>query len=294
LNSKVRFNEILAPLTSWHVGGPADQYFRPDTIEELKVFLASLPPNEPLTWLGLGSNVLIHDNGIRGTVIHLLQAGQPSFDTTKNNQDEEKIVRVTAGIPCAKLAKFCAKHGLAEGAFFAGIPGTIGGALAMNAGAFGGETWKYVEKVEVIDHQGNLSFRTPKDYCLSYRTAIGPENEWFVAGLFRFKVGSTEKVSKEIKDLLHKRNESQPIGKFSCGSVFKNPPNDFAGRLIEASGLKGFQIGDAQISEKHGNFIINHGHATAKDMLALIHYIQEKIWTDHQVRLETEVRMLGF
>lgn len=304
LKGEQLFNEILAPNTSWHIGGPADRYYSPYDLEDLQAFLKQLPPEEPITWLGLGSNVLIADEGIRGTVIHTL--GMKS----QVQQISENIIRAEAGIPCAKVSKFCAKHNLKGGEFFSGIPGTIGGALAMNAGAFGGETWPCVSKVEVINRFGEIITRSKDEYEIAYRsvrrkTTLGhPENilethteaseEWFVAGHFQFEAGDAEESTAAIKALLKKRNNTQPIGVFSCGSVFKNPQGAYVGQLIEKSGLKRYKIGGAEISTKHGNFIINTGNATAKDVLALMRYIVEKIYADHNILLESEVRVLGY
>lgn len=291
----VKYNEPLAPHTSWHIGGVADRYYCPLTIADLLAFLKTLPEDEPLTWLGLGSNVLIHDAGIRGTVIHTLGMGEkvPSI-VNEGSTEKSVLVRAEAGIPCAKLAKFCVNNSLTGGEFFAGIPGTVGGALAMNAGAFGGETWNIVEKVEVANRRGQSCFRSPEEYDIAYRSVKSPKSEeWFLAAYFRFEKGDSVAAGESIKQLLRKRSASQPIGVFSCGSVFKNPPNDFAARLIETAHLKGYRINDAEISTKHANFIINRGKATAEDVLNLIHYIAETVWEKHQVRLQCEVKMVG-
>ena len=309
-------NESLAPLTSWHIGGPADIYYRPQNIDDLSQFLKaihakqdlstanktetlSLPDfsnDDPITWLGLGSNVLINDAGIRGLVIHML-ANDGNLNVVETKTDS-KIIRAEAGITCAKVAKFCAKEGLEGGEFFAGIPGTVGGALAMNAGAFGGETWPRVVQVEVIDRFGEMVKRLPSDYKIAYRSVqrlIEPtKQEWFTAGYFEIPCGDGKASAQRIKELLRDRNASQPIGVFSCGSVFKNPEGNFAGRLIEASNLKGFSIGGAQISPKHANFILNLGSASAQDILQLIQHIQATVLKEHQVLLQTEVRTLGF
>lgn len=300
LKGLLRLNEPLAPYTAWHMGGQAERYYRPIDLSDLLEFLSSISPEEPLTWLGLGSNVLIADSGLKGTVIHTLgmEASEPEIVPSDSENLSSVLVRASAGLPCAKLAKFCAKQGLVQAEFFAGIPGTIGGALTMNAGAFGGETWRFVEKVEVVNRQGERHFRFPNQYQVAYRTAKladkSPGEEWFIAGYFRFERGDANLASEQIKQLLRRRSETQPIGVFSCGSVFKNPPNNFAGRLIESVGLKGFRIGEVEVSPKHANFIINHGKGKAQDVLALIRHIQETVWKNHQVQLETEVRFLGF
>jgi len=206
---------------------------------------------------------------------------------------EKSTVRVEAGVTCSKLARFCAKQGFENGAFFAGIPGTVGGALAMNAGAFGHETWSYVVSIETIDAQGNQRTRTPADYAISYRTVEGPQQEWFVAAYFAFQPGEPDKTSQAIRDLLQQRAHTQPIGCLSCGSVFRNPPGDHAGRLIETAGLKGFRIGQAVVSDKHANFIINEGQATAHDIEMLIMTVAERVKAIHGVTLVPEVRIIG-
>ncbi len=291
LRGNLRFNEILAPYTSWHMGGPAARYYAPKDLEDLVVFLKSLEQNEPLTWLGLGSNVLISDRGLKGTVIHTL-----GMESSLPTLLPSGLVRAEVNIPSAKLAKFCSKNGLLGGEFFAGIPGTIGGALVMNAGAFGDETWAKVESVEVIDRQGNRSFRSPEEYEIRYRSVRlkDPKEEWFIAGHFRFETGDSSESLVRIKELLRKRNETQPIGVFSCGSVFKNPPGDHAARLIDSCQLKGYAVDGAHISPKHANFIINTGTAKAADAMQIIQHIMKTVYEKHHIKLEPEVRMLGF
>ncbi|HXH54713.1 MAG TPA: UDP-N-acetylmuramate dehydrogenase [Gammaproteobacteria bacterium] len=300
----LKFNEPLAIHTSWRIGGSADKYFRPADTEDLAEFLKTgVRDDEPITWLGLGSNVLISDNGIRGVVIHTLaQAGSGAITFSETESNKEKVlIWVDAGVTCAKLAKYCAKAGLLGGEFFAGIPGTVGGALAMNAGAWGGETWRLVKQVEVINRYGERAIRSSKTYKINYRSVeripehfSKPVDEWFVAGCFSFERGDPVIATRQVKALLQERAAKQPIGVFSCGSVFKNPAGDHAGRLIEASQLKGFTIGGAQISPKHANFILNLGNAQARDVLALIDHIQSVVSKDHQIHLEPEVRTLGF
>lgn len=295
----LKLNEPLAPHTSWHIGGLADKYFRPADTEDLAAFLKTeVKENEPITWLGLGSNVLIADSGIRGVLIHTLaQTGSSAIRVSESETNKDKmLIWVDAGVTCAKLAKYCAKAGLLGGEFFAGIPGTVGGALAMNAGAWGGETWRLIKQVEVINRLGERTFRFPEEYTIGYRTAkkINKDSEeWFVTGCFEFERGDPEIATQKIKALLQERTAKQPIGVFSCGSVFKNPEGDHAGRLIEASQLKGFTIGGAQISPKHANFILNLGTAKAQDVLALIKHIQTVIFKEHQIHLEPEVKVLG-
>lgn len=287
LRGELLFNEPLASYTSWHVGGAARQFYKPADVDDLSFFLKTLPADEKTLWLGLGSNLLIRDGGINGTVIFTL--GQLKQLTAI----DELTVRVQAGVPCAKLAKYCARAGLMDAAFFAGIPGTIGGALAMNAGAYGGETWQYVTSVETIDRLGHINTYRPEEFNISYREVVKPREEWFIAGHFRFKKGDVQKESQAIRELLRKRQIQQPIGEFSCGSVFRNPQGDYAARLIDACGLKGKRIGGAWVSQKHANFIINGGNATANDIEQLIHFIANEVKRVKGVSLTPEVHIVG-
>ena len=276
----------MAKHTSWHVGGPADRYFAPRDLRDLAAFLRQLPLEVPLTWVGLGSNMLVRDGGIRGVVIatHGALAALARLNAT--------TIHAEAGVPCARLARQCVQWGLGPAEFLAGIPGTLGGALAMNAGAWGDETWRHVVEVDVIDRRGATHTRTPKDYDIGYRRVRGPEGEWFVAARLKFDP-DPEAHTDAIRDLLERRRQTQPIGEWSCGSVFTNPPGDHAARLIESAGLKGFRIGDAAVSEKHANFIINHGAASAADVEAVIRHVQAVVGERHGVQLQTEVRIVG-
>jgi UDP-N-acetylmuramate dehydrogenase len=287
LRGDLREHESMARLTSWRVGGPADRFYKPADVEDLGAFLAMLPADEPLTWLGLGSNLLVRDGGVRGTVIAL----HGMLDELERVGDTG--VRAGAGVPCAKVARFAARNDLVGGEFLAGIPGTMGGALAMNAGAFGGETWEKVTRVETIGRDGRRHERTADEYEIGYRSVKGPANEWFIACELQLEAGDGEASMVRIRELLNKRGETQPTGQPSCGSVFRNPPGDYAGRLIEACGLKGHCIGGACVSEKHANFIINTGEASAKDIELLIHHVQETVKREHGVELLAEVRVIG-
>ncbi len=204
-----------------------------------------------------------------------------------------KIIRAEAGVTCAKIAKFCVKEHFSKGAFFAGIPGTVGGALAMNAGAFGGETWDYIVAVETIDPIGNIHLRKPDEFQIAYREVKTARREWFVAGHFCFPDGSAEETQQHIKALLKKRNETQPIGEFSCGSVFRNPTGDHAARLIESCGLKGKKIGGAMVSPKHANFIVNGENASAKDIEQLMAVVQKIVHEKTGVFLIKECHFIG-
>ncbi len=285
-NARVLHDVPMSKHTSWHAGGPADLFFTPRDATDLASFLKQLPASVPMLWIGLGSNLLVRDGGVRGAVVvtHGALGALERVSATR--------IYAEAGVPCARIARQCAKWGLGPAEFFAGIPGTLGGALAMNAGAWGGETWRHVVEVDVLDRGGTRHTRTPADYDIGYRHVRGPADEWFIAARMEFerKPGANEAA---IRELLEKRKQTQPIGEWSCGSVFTNPPGDHAARLIESAGLKGFRIGDASVSEKHANFIINHGAARAADIEAVILHVQRTVAAVHHIDLTTEVRIVG-
>lgn len=283
----LRYNEPMSRHTSWRVGGPADRFYEPAGLEDLAAFLKSLPVDEPLTWVGLGSNLLVRDGGVRGTLLML------SGKLIALERLDETSVRAEAGVASAKLARFSVGLGLRGAEFLAGVPGTVGGALAMNAGAFGGETWSVVTVVETLDRHGERHVRLPQDYQIGYRHVQGPSGEWFVAGHFRLSRGSESEGQALIKSLLAKRGASQPTQWPNAGSVFRNPPGDHAARLIDTTGLKGLHRGGAVVSNLHANFIINEGDATAADIEALIAEVQQKVLAAQGVRLEPEVRIIG-
>jgi len=281
------YDEPLAKHTTWRVGGPARQFYCPAGGMDLIQFLQQLPVNEPLLWLGMGSNLLVRDGGYRGTVV----ATQGCL--TEMTLIEENLLRVEAGVASAHVARFAARAGLCGVEFLAGIPGTMGGALAMNAGAFGDEIWPVVESVETIDRTGRVRVRKPEDFDVAYRKVIAPAGEWFLAARLRLKQGDTAQGQLRIRQLLEKRAAAQPIGQPSCGSVFRNPEGDYAARLIESAGLKGVTVGGACVSEKHANFIINTGEATAADIEELIDTVQLQVAEESGVWLETEVCVVG-
>jgi UDP-N-acetylmuramate dehydrogenase len=284
---RVRRDEPLSRHTSWHVGGPAEVLFNPKDRDDLQGFLRSLAPEVPVSFIGLGSNLLVRDGGIAGAVI----STHGTLDTLTRLSATK--VRAEAGVACARLARQCVKWGLGPAEFFAGIPGTLGGALAMNAGAFGGETWAAVESVETIDRAGAMHLRARAEYQVSYRHVVPPQPaEWFVAATLNFEAGAPSHA-QELQQLLERRRATQPIGEWSCGSVFTNPQGDHAARLIETAGLKGHRIGDASVSLKHANFIINHGAASAKDLESLIEHVRETVARVHGITLTPEVRIVG-
>jgi UDP-N-acetylmuramate dehydrogenase len=284
---RVKRNEPMSRHTSWHVGGPAEVFFNPRDRTDLASFLKSLANDVAIHFVGLGSNLLVRDGGLKGVVISTLGT------LDRLDRLNQTTVYCEAGVACARLAKQCVKWGLGPAEFFAGIPGTLGGALAMNAGAFGGETWAHIIEVQTMDRHGHERTRAREEYEVGYRHVIGPvQDEWFVGAKLKFehKPGINDAA---VRELLERRKASQPIGEWSCGSVFTNPPGDHAARLVEASGLKGYRIGDASVSQKHANFIINHGQATSADLEKLIGHVREIVEREHGVRLNTEVRIMG-
>lgn len=281
-------HEPMARHTSWRVGGPADCYFEPADRSDLLAFVQALPADERLLWIGLGSNLLVRDGGVRGTVIGL----HGCLDSLR--LEDDGAIYAESGVHCARLAKFSVQQGLGGGAFLAGIPGTVGGALAMNAGAHGGETWPRVREVEVLYRDGRVEWIGAERFNYGYRHVRLPENfAGFLAVRFDFPSDDAEQAAIEMKDWLARRKATQPVGKPSCGSVFRNPPNDHAARLIESCGLKGYRIGGAVVSPMHANFIINEDQASAEDIERLIAHVRETVMTQTGVALEPEVRIVG-
>lgn len=283
---RVKRDEPMSRHTSWHIGGPADVFFTPADRTDLVAFLEVLPKGTPLFWLGLGSNLLVRDGGIRGVVI----------DTTgldRLEQIDATSLYADAGVPCARIARRCISLELGPAEFFAGIPGTLGGALVMNAGAFGGETWPRVRAVDVCDARGRERRRDAREYSYSYRRLIPPvPGEYFLGAVLEFerRPGLTEDA---LRALIARRKETQPIGEWSCGSTFTNPPGDHAARLIEAAGLKGHRIGDIMVSTKHANFLVNVGEARAADVERLVALIQTEVQKRFAVRLTPEFHVTG-
>ncbi len=279
-------DEPMSIHTSWRTGGVAEKYYVPADIDDLSEYLSRLDEHETIYWLGLGSNLLVRDGGIKGTVIAI--AGVLSEMTL-----QAPGLKVGAGLSCAKAARFSAGNGLSGAEFLAGIPGTIGGALAMNAGAFGRETWDIVESVETVNRLGQRQVRRPEEFKISYRYVDISTDEFFISAVLKLESDKKQLARTNIRDLLAKRAASQPVGERTCGSVFRNPEGDYAARLIESCGLKGKSIGGAVVSEKHSNFIINTGSASAADIEKLIVHIQKTVREKHQVELKTEVCIVG-
>jgi UDP-N-acetylmuramate dehydrogenase len=285
LNAVLR-DEPMSKHTSWRLGGPADLYFRPDSVDALCDFLRELNDGVKVYWTGVGSNLLVRDGGIRGAVI------SPVASLGSLERHDAGLVEAGAGVPCTVLARRCTRWGLGPAEFFAGIPGTVGGALKMNAGAFGGETWDRVVDVDTVDRHGNIRRRAKSDFDVGYRQVRGPVDEWFVAARFQF-VQQAEIRLERVQELMKERQQKQPLGLPSCGSVFRNPPGHYAAQLIEASELKGSRIGGAVVSEKHANFIINTGDATAADVEALIEHVRSTVEERQGIRLDLEVHIVG-
>ncbi len=265
---------------SFRTGGIAQNFFVPQALNDLSKFLKN--NQKPILMLGLGSNLLIRDQGFDGVVIQLKHFSKIDID--------ESIVHADSGVTLAKLSRFCESKNLHGAEFLSAIPGTVGGALKMNAGAFGSEIWQFVESVTTINASGLIHERNKTEFEITYRQVLSKnKNEYFISASFIF---NQDKKQQDIKALLKKRNDSQPIGKANCGSVFKNPKDNFAARLIENSGLKGFCIGDACVSDKHANFIINQGKASAGDIEKLIIHIQLAVKTKFNIDLKTEVTIV--
>jgi len=256
-------------------------------VEDLAKLLQQLPENIPVFWIGLGSNLLVRDGGIRGIVI--LTAGLLNRIELLN----DNTLYVEAGMSCAKLARFAARANLTGTEFLAGIPGTFGGALAMNAGAWGGTTWSLVCGLETLDRKGQRHCRQITDYEIGYRQVLGPKNEWFIAASLQLSPNPKKDGMAKIQTLLEQRNKKQPIGLPSGGSVFRNPPENYAARLIEEAGWKGQCHGGACVSEKHANFIINRQNATATDIETLIEQIKADIAQNYGINLITEIHIVG-
>ena len=296
---ELRNAEPMSKHVSWRAGGNAKGFFRPFDLADLQAFLPTLPLDEPLLFVGLGSNLLVRDGGYLGTVI----LTTPMLHGLALDAHDANVVVAGAGVASPHVAKFAAKNGLAGAEWLAGVPGTIGGALAMNAGCYGTETWEQVVDCTTIDRQGALHTRTAADFDIGYRhveplprhaAPLTPhDEEWFVGARFRFPSGDAALAQARIKELLAKRMASQPLDKPNAGSTFRNPPGDFAARLIESCGLKGHTIGGAQVSTKHANFIINTGSATAADIENMIAHMQATVRAQTGIELVREVKIVG-
>jgi UDP-N-acetylmuramate dehydrogenase len=302
LRGELRANEPMARHVSWRTGGSAARAYVPVDLDDLAAFLRALPAGEPLLLVGLGSNLLVRDGGFAGTVVFVhgvldgLRLDSDAAIAAAAASGGSGIVYAEAGVASPKVARFAANHDLVGAEFLAGIPGTFGGALAMNAGCYGGETWNLVERVRVLDRRGQVRERMPSEFEIGYRHVrnLAADDELFVGAWLRLRCGDGRASRARIKELLEKRIASQPLQLPNAGSVFRNPPGDHAARLIEAAGLKGFAIGGARISERHANFIVNPaGAGTAADIEALIDHAQRAVREQFGIELVREVRIVG-
>jgi UDP-N-acetylmuramate dehydrogenase len=296
LRGEVCRNECMAKHVSWRAGGNAKTFFKPADLEDLRAFLPTVPQGEKILMVGLGSNLLVRGSesagGFAGTII----LTTPLLGGIALDAGDKHVVAAGAGAASPHVAKFAAKHHLAGAEWLAGVPGTIGGALAMNAGCYGTETWDQVVDCQTLDRQGVVHTRTAADFDIGYRhveARTADREEFFISARFRFEAGDAETVQARIKELLAKRMASQPLDKPNAGSTFRNPPGDHAARLIESCGLKGYTIGGAQVSLKHANFIVNLGGASAKDIESLINYMRDTVREKTGVELIREVRIVG-
>lgn len=289
LRGELRRDEPMARHVSWRAGGTADRCYVPADLDDLAAFLRRLPAAEAVLFVGLGSNLLVRDGGWRGTAVLLHSA-------KRHPELKAGQLYAEAAVASPKVARFAATHGLAGAEFLAGIPGTVGGALAMNAGCHGGETWNIVERVLTIDRAGTLRHRAPQDYEIGYRrcTLRSGAEEWFAGAWFRLSAGEAAASRAAIRRLLQQRIATQPLELPNAGSVFRNPAGDHAARLIEACGLKGLARGGARVSEKHANFIVNpKGRARAADIEWLIATVRATVLERTGVALVPEVRIVG-
>jgi UDP-N-acetylmuramate dehydrogenase len=316
LAGELRLDEPMHRHTTWRTGGPAQRAYFPSDLQDLARFLRLLPVAEPVQFVGLGSNLLVRDGGVRGTIV-FTHGALKQVDLSQ--ADGALLVYAQGGVAAPKVARFAATHGLRGAEFLTGIPGTVGGALAMNAGCYGSETWDIVHMVLTLTRAGELKRRMPAEFEVSYRHVAlragerqeargerdgGPftphasrltsqSDGFFAAAWFRLAPGDGEESRRVIKDLLQRRIASQPLGEPNAGSVFRNPPGDYAARLIESCGLKGFTIGGAMVSRKHSNFIVNTGTASSADIEALMEHVQATVQARFGVLLEREVRIIG-
>jgi UDP-N-acetylmuramate dehydrogenase len=296
IRGELRTDEPMSRHVSWRAGGNAKRFFKPADLDDLRAFLPTVPTHEPILFVGLGSNLLVRDGGFDGTVI----LTTPLLGGIALDAEESTIVVAGAGAASPHVAKFAAKHGLEKAEWLAGVPGTVGGALAMNAGCYGTETWEQIVDCVTLNRRGELHTRTANDFEIGYRhvaattaATTASDEEFFVSARFRFVRGDAAIAQTKIKELLAKRMAAQPLDKPNAGSTFRNPPGDFAARLIESCGLKGFTMGGAQVSTKHANFIINTGSASAADIEQLIDHMQATVARERGVTLVREVRIVG-
>ncbi len=288
LEGQLQINEPMRKHTSWRTGGVAEYFYTPANRVDLIALLNQLPSDLPVHWIGLGSNLLVRDGGVKGIVI------RTSKGLAQIREVSENRLYAESGVSCAKVARIAARKNLLGVEFLAGVPGSFGGALAMNAGAFGGEIWERVEKIECINRQGEITEIKKSEIEIGYRHVGLAKDQWVLGGTLLLEPAPDEYNGKDtIRSLLEQRSDSQPIQSANAGSVFRNPEGDHAARLIDELGLKGYRQGDAEISQVHANFIINRGKATAGDIESLIAQVQQRVRDHSGTTLELEVRIIG-
>jgi UDP-N-acetylmuramate dehydrogenase len=289
---RVEIRKPLAPLTTLKIGGPAEWFVTVDGEKEFKALLFLLAEQEiPWEVLGKGSNLLISDQGIRGAVLSLKESREPHrVSVLKNNR---LLLEIGAGMSLSGLVRWGIKNGVTGLEFLAGIPGSLGGAWAMNAGSYGREIKELTTYLKVISPAGKVIRRGKKELSFDYRSLTLNPGEIILSGGLSLSLGDSEAIRKETQRLWTKRRVNQPLKYPSCGSVFKNPPGDFAGRLIEKAGLKGVQKGGAQISTRHANFIVNLGQARAGEVLYLMNLSRQRVWKEFGILLDPEVHLWG-
>ena len=293
LKGELKADEPMGRHVSWRTGGAAARLYTPADRDDLAAFLRQVPVSEKVMFLGLGSNSLVRDGGFGGTIVLTHAAAKRPLLV-------DGLVFAEVGVASPKVARFAATHDLEGAEFLAGIPGSIGGALAMNAGCYGSETWEIVERAETIDRSGTIRTRPKADFEIGYRHCelkqggrIGAD-EWFTGAYFKLAAGDGKASRARIKEFLTKRVASQPLSLPNAGSVFRNPPGDHAARLIESCGLKGRSRGGARVSEKHANFIVNpKGAARASDIEGLIEEVRQAVKAQTGIDLHPEVRIFG-
>ncbi|QPJ60674.1 MAG: UDP-N-acetylmuramate dehydrogenase [Candidatus Nitronauta litoralis] len=296
IKGEVRSSEMMSQHTSLRIGGPADLFILPQDLDDLKLILRNHGVT-PLFFLGEGSNLLISDKGVRGIVVSLKRGFKkitlPEF--FNNPQDEEcAILKVGAGVKMSYLAKFAAKYGLTGIETLVGVPGSLGGALIMNAGAEGTEIGDVVKNITVLRKDGDLVTYDREQLVFEYRKTTFPEKPCVIVyAELELKSGDAAEIQGRIDDYLKKRSQTQPLSLPNSGSVFKNPEGMKAGKLIEQAGLKGFTVGEASVSIKHANFIVNKGEASASDVHSIIGHVQETVKEQFNVELKTEVIIAG-
>ena len=288
VRGRLTANQPLAPFTWFRVGGPAEILFSPADEEDLAYFLANLPSEIPVATIGLGSNLIVRDGGVPGVVIRL---GGRAFGGV--SAEDGYRLRAGAAVPDMKLARAAADAGIDGLAFYRGIPGAIGGALRMNAGAHGGETKDVLIEARGIDRRGNVRTFTNAEMGYSYRHSSAPEDAIFTQALFQGRAGEPAAILAEMERITAAREASQPIREKTGGSTFKNPPGHKAWQLIDRAGCRALVLGDAQVSKMHCNFLINRGNATAADIENLGEEVRRRVHETSGVELEWEIRRIG-